>query len=140
MVEEGLFDKFPVDAVFGMHNWPGLPVGQFAVRPGPMMAAFELPRASSCDRRDHRHASCRGCLIYERNYFVQTLTTWRRDLHAQPQTAFEETYASDFIAARLQEAGIQVNRGLAKTGVVGTLQGSKTSQSSAIVGPGLTAN
>lgn len=45
MVEEGLFSKFPVEAVFGMHNWPGLPAGQFAVRTGPMMAgsdSFEI--------------------------------------------------------------------------------------------------
>jgi hippurate hydrolase len=42
MVEEGLFDRFPVDAVFGMHNWPGMPAGKFAVRPGPMMAAFDI--------------------------------------------------------------------------------------------------
>ena len=42
MVEQGLFDKFPATAVFGMHNWPGVPVGQFAVRPGPMMAAFDI--------------------------------------------------------------------------------------------------
>jgi hippurate hydrolase len=42
MVEEGLFEKFPVESVFGMHNWPGLPAGQFAVRPGPMMAASDL--------------------------------------------------------------------------------------------------
>jgi hippurate hydrolase len=42
MVEEGLFEKFPVEAVFGMHNWPGLPVGQAVVRPGPMMAAFDI--------------------------------------------------------------------------------------------------
>ena len=41
MVEEGLFDQFPVDAVFGMHNWPGMPIGQFAIRPGPLMAAFD---------------------------------------------------------------------------------------------------
>ena len=39
MVEQGLFDRFPVDAVFAMHNRPGLPVGKFATRPGPMMAA-----------------------------------------------------------------------------------------------------
>ncbi len=38
MVEEGLFDRFPVDAVFGLHNEPGLPLGQFGVRPGPMLA------------------------------------------------------------------------------------------------------
>ena len=38
MVKDGLFEKFPCDAVFGMHNRPGLPLGQFAVRAGPMMA------------------------------------------------------------------------------------------------------
>jgi len=38
MIADGLFEKFPCDAVFGMHNRPGLPVGQFAVRSGPMMA------------------------------------------------------------------------------------------------------
>jgi hippurate hydrolase len=39
MVEDGLFEKFPCDAIFGMHNRPSLPIGQFAVRAGPMMAA-----------------------------------------------------------------------------------------------------
>jgi len=39
IVEEGLFEKFPCEAVFGMHNRPSLPAGKFAVRPGPMMAA-----------------------------------------------------------------------------------------------------
>jgi amidohydrolase len=38
MIEDGLFEQFPCDAIFGMHNRPGLPVGQFAVRGGPMMA------------------------------------------------------------------------------------------------------
>jgi hippurate hydrolase len=41
MVKEGLFEQFPVEAVFGMHNWPGIPVGQFAVMPGPMMASSD---------------------------------------------------------------------------------------------------
>ena len=41
MVEEGLFKKFPVDAVYALHNWPGLPVGKMAVRPGAMMAATD---------------------------------------------------------------------------------------------------
>jgi amidohydrolase len=39
MIREGLFDRFPCDAVFALHNWPGLAVGQFAVAPGPMMAS-----------------------------------------------------------------------------------------------------
>ena len=39
MIEDGLFELFPMEAVFGMHNWPGLPVGSFAVSPGPVMAS-----------------------------------------------------------------------------------------------------
>jgi hippurate hydrolase len=42
MVEQGLFDKFPCESVYGMHNWPGMPVGQFGVRPGPMMASYDI--------------------------------------------------------------------------------------------------
>lgn len=42
MVEAGLFDQFPVEAVYGMHNIPGMAVGTFAIRPGPMMAAFDM--------------------------------------------------------------------------------------------------
>jgi hippurate hydrolase len=41
MVEEGLFERFPVDAVYGMHNAPGLPVGAFATRVGPFMASSD---------------------------------------------------------------------------------------------------
>ena len=41
MIDDGLFDKFPMDAVYGLHNWPGLPVGQIAVNNGPMMASFD---------------------------------------------------------------------------------------------------
>lgn len=51
------------------------------------------------------------------------LAAWRRELHAHPQTAFEETFASEFVAQRLAAAGIAVSRGLAKTGVIGTLEG-----------------
>ncbi|HOZ65411.1 MAG TPA: M20 aminoacylase family protein, partial [Burkholderiaceae bacterium] len=39
MIKDGLFDKFPMDAVFGMHNWPGDQVGRFAVSAGPVMAS-----------------------------------------------------------------------------------------------------
>jgi amidohydrolase len=42
MVEDGLFEKFPVRSVFGMHNFPVLPVGYFAIRSGPVMAAFDV--------------------------------------------------------------------------------------------------
>ena len=39
MMNDGLFDKFPMEAVFGMHNWPGMEVGKFAVSAGPVMAS-----------------------------------------------------------------------------------------------------
>ena len=41
MVEEGLFERFPADEIYALHNWPGLPPGTIAVRPGPMMAAAD---------------------------------------------------------------------------------------------------
>ena len=45
MIKDGLFKQFPCDAVFGLHNWPGIPVGDFGVTVGPMMAssnAFQI--------------------------------------------------------------------------------------------------
>jgi amidohydrolase len=39
MIEDGLFKQCPMDAVYGMHNWPGIPVGQFAIKKGGMMAS-----------------------------------------------------------------------------------------------------
>ena len=50
------------------------------------------------------------------------LTAWRHHIHAHPETAFQERQTADFVAERLQSFGIQVHRGLAKTGVVGTLK------------------
>jgi amidohydrolase len=39
MIKDGLFEKFPMEAVFGMHNWPGTQIGKFAVSTGPVMAS-----------------------------------------------------------------------------------------------------
>jgi hippurate hydrolase len=44
MIAEGLFERFPCDAVFAFHNMPGFPTGQFAVKPGAIMAAVDLAR------------------------------------------------------------------------------------------------
>ena len=41
MIEDGLFDRFPVEAVYAMHNWPSLPPGMVGTNPGPMMAAAD---------------------------------------------------------------------------------------------------
>ena len=50
MVKEGLFDRFPCDVIFGMHNIPGLPVGKFFFQPGALMASM-----------DQFHITVRGC-------------------------------------------------------------------------------
>jgi len=41
MIDDGLFDRFPVDSVYAMHNWPSLPPGTIGLNPGPMMAAAD---------------------------------------------------------------------------------------------------
>jgi amidohydrolase len=53
MLREGLFDLFPVDAVYGMHNAPGVPVGQFGLRVGPLMAGFNTFEISLTGRGAH---------------------------------------------------------------------------------------
>ncbi|EFM4698268.1 amidohydrolase [Escherichia coli] len=50
MVKEGLFNRFPCDVIFGMHNMPGLPVGKFYFQPGALMASM-----------DQFHITVRGC-------------------------------------------------------------------------------
>ena len=55
--------------------------------------------------------------------FHADMTKWRRAIHAHPETAFEEVVTGDFVAEKLAEFGIEVDRGLAGTGVVGTLKG-----------------
>jgi metal-dependent amidase/aminoacylase/carboxypeptidase family protein len=65
------------------------------------------------------------------DYHVE-MTAWRRDLHMHPETAFEEFRTSDFVSGKLAEFGYEVHRGLAGTGVVGTLRGAKPDNGRAI--------
>ena len=53
MVEHGLFEKFHCEAVYGMHNWPGMPAGQFGVRAGPTMASFDIFEIELAGRGSH---------------------------------------------------------------------------------------
>ncbi len=53
MLRDGLLERFPARAVYGMHNWPGLPVGEFAVEPGPVMAAADEFRVEIRGRGGH---------------------------------------------------------------------------------------
>jgi len=54
--------------------------------------------------------------------FHDDLTSWRRDIHAHPELGFEENRTADIVAEKLTSFGIDVHRGLGKTGVVGTLR------------------
>ena len=62
-------------------------------------------------------------LIAEIEKTHEEFTALRRDIHAHPELAFQESRTSDLVAARLQSWGIEVHRGLAKTGLVGVIQG-----------------
>jgi hippurate hydrolase len=60
MIEDGLFDKYPMDAVYGMHNWPGIPVGKFGVVAGPQMASSNEFRVVVKGRGAHAAQPHRG--------------------------------------------------------------------------------
>jgi len=53
MVKEGLFERFPANEVYALHNWPGLPPGQMAVRAGPVMAATDEVQITLRGRGGH---------------------------------------------------------------------------------------
>ena len=59
---------------------------------------------------------------------IPEVKDWRHDLHAHPELGYEEEWTSNFIAEKLKSFGIEVHRGLGKTGVVGVLKGIKANQ------------
>jgi len=61
--------------------------------------------------------------------FAQEMTEWRRDLHAHPELGLEEHRTSDVVAEKLKSWGIEVTRGIAKTGLVGTLRAGTSNRS-----------
>lgn len=76
MVEEGLFDKFPCDAVYGMHNWPALPLGQFGLISGPMMASSDKFEITLSGRGCHAAMPHTGTdLVLVASSIVQELHT-----------------------------------------------------------------
>jgi hippurate hydrolase len=64
--------------------------------------------------------------------FHTAMMAWRRDIHAHPEMAFDERRTSDLVAAELEKLGIEIHRGLAGTGVVGTLRGGISSRAIAL--------
>ena len=76
MVEEGLFERFPMECVFGMHNWPGMPVGKFGLRAGPMMASSDIFEIRVIGRGAHAALPQHGAdPIVAASAIVQSLQT-----------------------------------------------------------------
>jgi hippurate hydrolase len=53
MIGDGLFERFPADEVYALHNWPGLPAGHIGLNPGPMMAAADRVEIVICGKGGH---------------------------------------------------------------------------------------
>jgi hippurate hydrolase len=59
----------------------------------------------------------------------EEMTAWRRDIHAHPELGFEEKRTSELVAAKLESFGVEVHRGVGKTGVVGVLKNGRSGRS-----------
>ena len=83
MVEEGLFEQFPMDAVYGLHNWPGIPAGEMAIMPGPVMAGtstFEITvQGKGCHAAMPHQGS--DVLVAASQFVLALQTVVSRNLH-----------------------------------------------------------
>ncbi|MEM7251312.1 MAG: M20/M25/M40 family metallo-hydrolase, partial [Pseudomonadota bacterium] len=67
-------------------------------------------------------------LIEELGPLTDAMTAWRHDIHQHPETAYEENRTADLVAEALTSFGIEIDRGLGETGVVGTLRKGKANR------------
>ena len=85
MVEEGLFERFPMRAVYGMHNWPRLPAGSFAMRPGPLMGAYDIFEIVATGKGAHAAMAYMGKdpMLFAAHAINALQTIVARNLHPQ---------------------------------------------------------
>src|SRR5256885_10204630 len=85
MVEEGLFDKFPMRAVYGMHNWPRKPLGSFAMREGPLMGAYDIFEIVVTGKGAHAAMAYQGKdpMLFAAHAINALQTIVSRNLHPQ---------------------------------------------------------
>jgi hippurate hydrolase len=83
MVEEGLFERFPMRSVYGMHNWPKLPVGQIATRVGPLMGAFDIFEIVATGKGAHAAMAYQGKdpMLFAAHAIQALQTIVSRNLH-----------------------------------------------------------
>jgi hippurate hydrolase len=85
MVEEGLFERFPMQAVYGMHNWPAMPAGAFAMRPGPLMGAYDVFEIVGTGKGAHAAMAYQGKdpMLFAAHAINALQTIVSRNLHPQ---------------------------------------------------------
>ena len=83
MVEQGLFDRFPMRAVYGMHNWPRLPAGRIATRVGPLMGAFDIFEIVATGKGSHAAMAYQGKdpMLFAAHAIQALQTIISRNLH-----------------------------------------------------------
>lgn len=85
MVEEGLFERFPMRSVYGMHNWPRLPAGSFAMRAGPLMGAYDIFEIVATGKGAHAAMAYTGKdpMLFAAQAINALQTIVSRNLHPQ---------------------------------------------------------
>ena len=85
MVEEGLFERFPMKAVYGMHNWPRLRTGTFALRTGPLMGAYDVFEIIATGKGAHAAMAYMGKdpMMFAAHCISALQTIVSRNLHPQ---------------------------------------------------------
>jgi hippurate hydrolase len=85
MVEQGLFERFPMRAVYGLHNWPRLSAGTFAMRPGPLMGAYDVFEIVATGKGAHAAMAYTGKdpMVFAAHCIAALQTIVARNLHPQ---------------------------------------------------------
>jgi amidohydrolase len=112
MVEAGLMERFRIGEVYGMHNWPGLPVGHFAIRKGPLMAAADKFNITVHGRGSHAaqpHLSIDtlaiGCQIHQALQMIVSRNMDPLDSAVISMTMFHAGTAHNIIPPKAELAG-----------------------------------
>ncbi|MBS0328136.1 MAG: amidohydrolase [Proteobacteria bacterium] len=93
MVEEGLFERFPMRAVYGMHNWPRLPAGRFAMRDGPLMGAYDVFEIVATGKGAHAAMAYQGKdpMLFASQAIAALQTIVSRNVHPMDAAAVSVT-------------------------------------------------
>ena len=85
MVQEGLFERFPMESVYGLHNWPLKPLGTFATRAGPLMGAYDIFEIVATGRGAHAALPylARDPMVFAAHVVNALQTIVARNLHPQ---------------------------------------------------------